>query len=46
MGLIRSPSIAFNSGEAARLKDSGQAAILKKKDALPTAEARKAELGY
>jgi ferredoxin len=36
----------FNATEAHRLKDSGVAAILKKKDPLPTAEARKAELGY
>lgn len=36
----------FNATESHRLKDSGQAAILKKKDALPTAEKRKAELGY
>jgi len=36
----------FNATESHRLKDSGVAAILKKKDALPTAEARKAELGY
>jgi ferredoxin len=36
----------FNASEARRLKDSGQAAILKKKDPLPTAEARKSELGY
>jgi hypothetical protein len=28
------------------LKDSGAAAILKKKDPLATAEARKKELGY
>ena len=39
-------SIEFNLVEGKRLKDSGQPAILKKKDALPTAEARKAELGY
>jgi len=28
------------------MKDSGKEAIVKKKDPLPTAEARKAELGY
>ena len=36
----------FNATESRRVKDSGQEAILKKKDALPTAAARKAELGY
>jgi ferredoxin len=36
----------FNAAESRRLKDSGAPAILKKKDPLPTAEARKAELGY
>ena len=36
----------FNATESRRIKDSGQEAILKKKDALPTAEKRKAELGY
>ena len=36
----------FNGTEARRLKDSGKEAIVKKKDALPTAEQRKAELGY
>jgi ferredoxin len=39
-------NIEFNAAEARRLKDSGSEAIVKKKDALPTAEARKAELGY
>ena len=39
-------NIEFNAVEAARLKDSGSEAIVKKKDALPTAEKRKAELGY
>ncbi|HLH54322.1 MAG TPA: ferredoxin family protein [Verrucomicrobiae bacterium] len=39
-------SIEFNGAEARRIKDSGQDAIVKKKDPLPTAEARKAELGY
>jgi ferredoxin len=36
----------FNAAEARRLKDSGAAAIVKKKEPLPTATARKAELGY
>jgi len=36
----------FNASESRRLKDSGQPAIVKKKDPLPTAEAKKAELGY
>jgi ferredoxin len=39
-------NIAFNASEAHRVKDSGTPAITKKKDPLPTAEARKAELGY
>jgi ferredoxin len=39
-------NIAFNAAEAGRVKDSGLSAILKKKDALPTAAQRKAELGY
>src|SRR5947207_8067102 len=39
-------NIEFNFRESRRLKDAGQAAILKKKDPLPTADARKAELGY
>src|ERR1700756_2678689 len=34
----------FNATEARWIKDSGAAAILKKKDPLPTAEARKSEL--
>ncbi|PYJ06868.1 MAG: ferredoxin [Verrucomicrobia bacterium] len=38
--------IEFNANESHRVKDGGQAAIVKKKDPLPTAEARKAELGY
>jgi ferredoxin len=37
---------AFNASEAARLKDSSAPAIVKQKDPLPTAEARKKELGY
>ena len=36
----------YNATEAHRLKDSGAAAIVKKKDPLPTADARKKELGY
>jgi ferredoxin len=36
----------FNGEQARHLKDSGKEAILKKKDPLPTAAARKAELGY
>jgi ferredoxin len=39
-------NIELNATEAKRLKDEGKTAILKKKDPLPTAEARKAELGY
>ena len=39
-------SIEFNDVQARRVKDSGQDAIVKKKDPLPTAEKRKAELGY
>ena len=39
-------SVEFNSVEAKRLKDSGQDAIVKKKDPLPTAAQRKAELGF
>jgi ferredoxin len=38
--------IEFNATEAHRLKDSGQDAITAKKDPLPTAQQRKAELGY
>src|SRR5581483_10004700 len=37
---------AFNAAEAVRLKDEGREAIVKKKDALPTADQRKTELGY
>ena len=36
----------FNAAEGRRLKDSGQAAIVKQKEPLPTAAQRKAELGY
>jgi ferredoxin len=39
-------NIDFNGAESRRIKDANQAAILKKKDPLPTADARKAELGY
>src|SRR4030095_8946825 len=39
-------SIEFNATESRRVKDAGQASIVTKKDPLPTAEARKAELGY
>ncbi len=38
--------VEYNTAESHRIKDSGASAILKKKDPLPTAEARKAELGY
>jgi ferredoxin len=36
----------FNATEAKRVKEAGQDAIVQKKDPLPTAEKRKAELGY
>jgi hypothetical protein len=36
----------FNATEASRLKDAGQEPIVKKKQPLPTADQRKAELGY
>ena len=39
-------NIEFNAVEAKRIKEEGKTAILKKKDPLPTAEARKAELGF
>jgi ferredoxin len=39
-------NVEFNAAEGRRLKDSGQAAIVKKKEPLPTAAGRKAELGY
>ena len=39
-------SIEFNATEAQRLQESGQEPITAKKDPLPTAEARKKELGY
>jgi ferredoxin len=40
------PNVEFNGIEARRIKDSGHDAIVKKKDPLPTADQRKAELGY
>ncbi len=39
-------SVEFNANESRRLKDSGQEAIVKKKDPLPTAAERKSALGY
>ena len=39
-------NIEFNATQARQVKDSGREAILKKKDALPTAAQRKKELGY
>ena len=38
--------IEFNAVQARHIKDSGKEAILKKKEPLPTAPQRKAELGY
>ena len=38
--------IEFNATEARRMKKSGQDAIETKKDPLPSAVQRKAELGY
>ena len=38
--------IEFNATEARRVKEVGQSAIETKKDPLPTAAQRKAELGY
>jgi ferredoxin len=38
--------IDLNSHEAKQRKDSGEEAIVKKKDPLPTAPQRRAELGY
>lgn len=38
--------IELNATKSREVKDSGAAAITAKKDALPTAEARKKELGY
>lgn len=39
-------NVEWNRTESVRLKESGQSAIVAKKDPLPTAEKRKAELGY
>ena len=39
-------NIEFNGTESRRIKDSGQEAIVKKKDPMPTAAQRKSELGY
>ena len=39
-------NIAFNAEQARSIKDGGAPAIVKKKDPLPPAEARKAELGF
>jgi ferredoxin len=38
--------LELNAARAREIKDAGTAAILKKKDALPTAEARKKALGF
>ena len=38
--------IEFNATQAARIKEAGQDAIVQKKDPLPTATQRKADLGY
>jgi ferredoxin len=39
-------AIEFNASEARRLKEAGQEGMVQKKTPLPTADARKAELGY
>jgi ferredoxin len=39
-------SIEFNAVQSRQIKDSGAEAISQKKDALPTAAQRKADLGY
>ena len=39
-------AIEFNASEARRLKEAGQDAIVHSKEPLPTAAARKAELGF
>lgn len=36
----------FNAAEARRVKEGGQEAIVQKKEPLPTANARKVELGF
>ena len=38
--------IEFNAGQARQIKSDGKEAIMKKKEPLPTAAQRKAELGY
>jgi ferredoxin len=38
--------IEFNATQAHQIKDSGREAIVKKKEALPTAPQRKKELGF
>ena len=40
------PDIAWNATESRRLKDSGQDAIVQKKEPLATAAQKRAELGY
>jgi len=39
-------ALEYNTVESARLKDEGAEPITDQKDPLPTADARKAELGY
>jgi ferredoxin len=39
-------AVEFNGTEARQIKEAGREAIVKKKDPLPTADQRKAELGY
>lgn len=39
-------ALEFNAAEARRVKEAGQDAIVQKKEPLPTANTRKAELGY
>ena len=41
-----SDSTDFNASESRRVKEAGQSSITQKKDPLPTAEQRKAELGF
>jgi ferredoxin len=36
----------FNAVQSRQIKDAGKEAIIKQKDPLPTAEKRKADLGY
>src|SRR5215472_18862199 len=40
------PAIEFNTTESRRVKEPGQEGMVHKKDPLPTAAQRKAELGY